>query len=96
MLINVLRGEMSIVGPRCHLVPPSGPLSDQVSLALRDTHLRPGLVNLEDQNGHAGSEPREIEADLFYISNWSCLLDAKILFLKFMSKASYAEKYSRH
>ena len=53
MLINVLRGEMSIVGLRCYIGPPSIPVSDQLSLALRNTAFRPGLVNFEDQHGHA-------------------------------------------
>jgi lipopolysaccharide/colanic/teichoic acid biosynthesis glycosyltransferase len=96
MLINVLRGEMSIVGPRCYIGPPSIPVSDRLSLALRNRVFRPGLVNFEDQHGRADSELRQIEVDLFYISNWSLLLDAKILFLKFFSKAPYVQNYLHH
>ena len=96
MLINVLRGDMSIVGPRCHIARPSIPLSDQLMLALRDSPLRPGLVNFEDAYRRANSEVRQIEADLFYVSNWSLLLDAKILFRNFFSKVSYFRDHLHH
>ena len=88
MLINVLRGDMSIVGPRCHVVLPSTPLSKQLALALDDCPLGPGLIVFEDQ---APTELRETEADLFYISNWSLLLDVEILFGSIFSKASYVQ-----
>jgi lipopolysaccharide/colanic/teichoic acid biosynthesis glycosyltransferase len=95
MLINVLRGEMSTVGPHYHIGPPSV-LSDRLSLALRNSAFRPGLVNFEGEQGRADSELRLIEADLFYVLNWSLLLDAKILFQKFFSKASYVQNYLHH
>lgn len=96
MLINVLRGEMSIVGPRCHIALPSIPLSDRLSLALRESPFKPGLVNFENAHEHTDSELRQIEADLFYISNWSLLLDAKILLLSLFSKASYVQNHLDH
>jgi lipopolysaccharide/colanic/teichoic acid biosynthesis glycosyltransferase len=96
MLINVLRGDMSIAGPRCHIARPSIPLSDQLMLALRDSPLRPGLVNFEDAYHRANSEVRQIEADLFYVSKWSLLLDAKILFRIFFSKVSYFRDHLHH
>jgi Bacterial sugar transferase len=71
MLINVLRGDMSIVGPRCHVNRPSTPLYDQLSLALRNSPLRPGIFNFKDAYGRVDTEVRNMEADLFYISNWS-------------------------
>jgi lipopolysaccharide/colanic/teichoic acid biosynthesis glycosyltransferase len=96
MLINVLRGQMSIVGPRSHSALPSISRSDRLSLVLRDSPLRPGLVNFEGQHERTDSELRQIEADLFYISNWSLLLDAKVLILKVFSKASYIQNYLHH
>ena len=88
MLINVLRGDMSIVGPRCHVVLPSAPLSKQLALALDQCPLRPGLITFENQ---ALTELRQTEADLYYISNWSLLLDAEILFGSIFSTASYVQ-----
>jgi len=93
VLINVLRGEMSIIGPHCHIVLPSMPLSDQLSLALLKTPLKPGLFNFEGPDERAEQILKQIEADLFYVSNWSLLLDAKILFSKLFSKTTYVHNY---
>ena len=46
MLINVLRAEMSIVGPHCHVGLPSIPVSDQLSRELLNSPFRPGLIRL--------------------------------------------------
>ena len=76
MLANVLRGEMSIVGPHYHSTFPAVPLSEEQLLALSRSPFRPGLVSFEFPQ-RVG---REVDADLFYVANWSLLLDAKILF----------------
>jgi hypothetical protein len=44
-------------------------------------------------NERAESELRQIAADLFYISNWSLLLDAKILLRNLFAKTSYVQKH---
>jgi lipopolysaccharide/colanic/teichoic acid biosynthesis glycosyltransferase len=93
MLINVLRGDMSIVGPRSYAGRSPIPLSAQLSLALRSSPLRPGLFNFEDVYGRVDSRARQIEADLFYISNWSLLFDAKILFRNLFSRALYIRNH---
>ena len=87
MVINVLRGEMSIVGLRCHLNPPVISNSTvQLSLALRNSPLRPGLVNFDYQHQPSDLELRKIEADLFYISNLvHAGLDVKILYFRSVS-----------
>jgi polysaccharide biosynthesis protein PslA len=89
ILINVLRGEMSIVGPHCHITLPSILLSDQLMLALLNSPLKPGLLSFEGPHERADWELGQIEADLFYVSNWSLLLDAKILFGYLFSKSAY-------
>jgi polysaccharide biosynthesis protein PslA len=86
MLINVLRGEMSIVGPHAYVLPPPQ-LNDQIAPASLKGPLRPGLVSFE--GSHAGGELSREDADLSYISNWSLLLDAKILFQQVISKHMY-------
>lgn len=93
MLINVLRGDMSIVGPRCRVPASSLPLAGHLLLALRKTPFRPGLVSFGEEL-QVNSERREIEADLFYVSHWSLLLDAKTLILKCLSRATYMQNYS--
>ena len=86
VLINVLGGEMSIVGPNSYLVRPPQ-LNDQIAPASLEGPLRPGLVSFE--GSHAGGELSREEADLFYISHWSLLLDAKVLFQHLFSKHVY-------
>jgi lipopolysaccharide/colanic/teichoic acid biosynthesis glycosyltransferase len=92
MLTNVLRGEMSIVGPRSQVAHPFVSDSDQRSLGLHAGLFKPGLINpAEVMRGST-------DTDLFYISNWSLALDAKIIFLKLLAKESYFydQPHSRH
>jgi len=80
-LWNVLKGEMSLVGPR-----PERPefverfLNEHPAYALR-FRLRPGITGLAQIHGHyASSVPSKLRYDLVYLSNFSPVLDAKILF----------------
>ena len=66
-LFNILRGDMSLVGPR--------------------PEVRPGLTGWAQVNGYRGdtSIRKRIEYDLYYIENWSMLLDIKIIFRTFFT-----------
>jgi lipopolysaccharide/colanic/teichoic acid biosynthesis glycosyltransferase len=76
-LINVLRGDMSLVGPR--------PLPIQESAAIRGEHRRrfsmlPGLTCLWQINGRSAVEyERWMKYDLQYVDDWSLWVDAKVL-----------------
>jgi exopolysaccharide biosynthesis polyprenyl glycosylphosphotransferase len=80
-LINVLKGDMSIVGPR----PERPPFVTEFSAQLpwyRDRHrIRPGITGLAQASGLRGNTPVDsrLEADNWYIENWSLGLDMKIL-----------------
>jgi len=84
-LINVLRGEMSLVGPRPHalLQEQTFRLQNQ-SYALRRM-AKPGITGLAQVSGARGAADspqklaRRLEFDLHYIRNWSLWLDLKIL-----------------
>ena len=92
MLINVLRGEMSIVGLHYYRLPPPR-LNVQLELAPVTRYFRPGVVSLRDPQSVADGELSRRSADLFYISNWSLLLDAKVLFQHLFSKQTYFQNH---
>lgn len=86
-LFNVLEGSMSLVGPRPHAVSHNEYYSDKVRAYLARHRIKPGMTGLAQINGLRGETEtldlmsRRVELDLEYISNWSPLLDIKILFL---------------
>jgi lipopolysaccharide/colanic/teichoic acid biosynthesis glycosyltransferase len=92
ILINVLLGEMSVVGPRLYVYIPGAILQEPISQIVR---MKPGLTGWAQV--HESSDNRNtpealrhlIELDLFYIDNWSLLLDAKILLMALFSKKTY-------
>jgi Undecaprenyl-phosphate glucose phosphotransferase len=93
-LINVLRGEMSLVGPRPHALKASagGHLYAELvaDYALRH-RIKPGITGWAQINGWRGETDttekivRRVEHDLYYINNWSILFDLHILILTVLS-----------
>jgi lipopolysaccharide/colanic/teichoic acid biosynthesis glycosyltransferase len=80
-LVNIIRGEMSLVGPRPDLVEQVANYSpaDRRRLAVR-----PGLTGWSQTHGREEiGWPERIEQDVWYIEHWSLLLDLKIVFLTF-------------
>ena len=82
-LVNVLKGEMSLVGPRPELPHFVEQFKESVPLYMVKHQVRPGITGWAQVNGLRGdtSIPERIRHDIWYIENWSLLLDAKILFL---------------
>lgn len=80
-ILNVLRGDMSFIGPRPHLPNEVSQYSEKQRQVLT---IKPGITGMAQVYGRdANTFDREIELDLFYIENWSLLLDTKILLLTF-------------
>ena len=87
-LFNVLRGDMSLVGPRPHAINTNlhGRLLEDVvkNYALRH-RVKPGITGWAQVNGWRGNVDTaeklqgRIEHDIFYIENWSFFLDARII-----------------
>ncbi len=86
-LFNALEGSMSLVGPRPHAVSHNIYYSDKVKAYLARHRIKPGITGWAQINGCRGETSdikdmqRRVELDLEYISNWSPLLDIKILFM---------------
>ena len=85
-LINVVKGDMSLVGPRPHAIAHDDQFSRNSSVYSNRNQMRPGMTGLAQVTGHRGqtATPGRIEAriqtDMIYIRNWSIALDFKILF----------------
>jgi len=91
-LINVLRGEMSLVGPRPTL-PYQVERYDERQR--RRLLMRPGITGWAQVNGRNSlTWPEKIELDLWYIENWSLWLDLKILWKTFFTMFKKEDLYS--
>ena len=90
-LINVLKGDMSLVGPRPHAISHDTELSEKFELFARRQRIKPGITGWAQVNGYRGdiSTLEKLEArtlhDLYYIENWSVLFDCWIILLTVFS-----------
>lgn len=82
-LYNVLKGDMSLVGPRPELPYFVENFQKSVPLYMVKHQVKPGITGLAQVKGYRGdtSIPKRIEWDVYYIENWSLFLDIKILFM---------------
>lgn len=80
---NVLRGDMSLVGPRPELPFFVNQFKESVPLYMVKHQVRPGITGWAQVNGFRGdtSIQGRIEHDIYYIENWTLLFDIKILFM---------------
>lgn len=83
---NVLMGDMSVIGPRPHMLLHTEEYSAQIKNYLARHFVRPGITGWAQVNGYRGETKeleqmeKRIEHDIWYIENWSFYLDIKILF----------------
>ncbi|OXG08344.1 undecaprenyl-phosphate galactose phosphotransferase/putative colanic acid biosynthesis UDP-glucose lipid carrier transferase [Flavobacterium araucananum] len=82
---NVFWGDMSVVGPRPHMVNLAKEYSDLINNYLVRQYAKPGITGWAQVNGYRG-ETKElidmenrVDYDIWYIENWSLLLDMKII-----------------
>ena len=84
---NVLKGEMSVVGPRPHLQSLSIEYQKDVDDYLKRHVVKPGITGLAQVSGYRGEIKKKsdiknrVRLDIFYIENWSFLLDLKIIIM---------------
>jgi Undecaprenyl-phosphate glucose phosphotransferase len=82
-LINVFLGDMSLVGPRPERPPFVAQFRERIPEYMRRHRVKSGITGWAQVNGWRGntSIEKRIEYDLYYIENWSLMLDLKILIL---------------
>jgi len=84
-LFNVLKGEMSIVGPRPHAAAHDHYYEELISCYAFRHHMKPGITGWAQVNGYRGETPtlqcmkQRVDYDIWYVDNWSVLLDIKII-----------------
>ncbi|MFD2873857.1 undecaprenyl-phosphate glucose phosphotransferase [Mucilaginibacter ximonensis] len=84
---NVLMGNMSVVGPRPHMISHTKQYSQLIDKFMVRHFLKPGITGYAQVQGLRGETKtteamlRRVEADVWYLENWSFLLDLKIIFL---------------
>lgn len=83
--INVLLGEMSVVGPRPHLWSQNRVYGNRIKKYMVRHYVKPGITGLAQVRGYRGEIETDedminrIKYDVYYIENWSIILDFKII-----------------
>ena len=83
--INVLLGDMSVVGPRPHMIKENDKYYKTVDKYMLRHVIKPGITGLAQVSGYRGEVEKEsdivnrIKFDIYYLENWSILLDVKII-----------------
>lgn len=84
--INVLKGEMSVVGPRPHMVSHTHMYAERIDKFMVRHFIKPGITGLAQVSGYRGEVEDEnhiinrVKYDIFYLENWSLFMDIKIVF----------------
>ena len=82
---NVLAGEMSVVGPRPHMLKHTNEYAQLIDGYMIRHLVKPGITGLAQAKGYRGETPtvqymrNRVKMDRFYVDNWSMLLDIKII-----------------
>jgi Undecaprenyl-phosphate glucose phosphotransferase len=91
-LINVIKGDMSLVGPRPHALSHNREYEQKIALYARRHNVLPGITGWAQVNGFRGETDtddkmaRRVDHDLYYIDNWSIWLDLRILLKTVLSR----------
>jgi putative colanic acid biosynthesis UDP-glucose lipid carrier transferase len=95
---NVLFGDMSVVGPRPHMVSHTNLYAKRIDKFMVRHFVKPGITGLAQISGFRGEVESDndiigrVKYDIFYIENWSLLLDFRIIFKTFMNAIKGDEK----
>ena len=98
-LLNVIKGDMSLVGPRPHALTHNREYERQIAFYARRHNIKPGITGWAQVNGFRGitdtnhKMKARVEHDLYYIDNWSILFDLYILALTILSPKARQNAY---
>ncbi|MEZ5775983.1 MAG: undecaprenyl-phosphate glucose phosphotransferase [Hyphomicrobiaceae bacterium] len=98
-LINVLKGDMSIVGPRPHATAQNEDYEQRIALYARRHNMKPGITGWAQVHGLRGEidsdeKMRErVRYDLYYLDNWSLVLDLRIILMTVLSPKVFSNAY---
>jgi putative colanic acid biosynthesis UDP-glucose lipid carrier transferase len=96
--LNVLKGDMSVVGPRPHMVKHNEEFAQKVDKFMVRHFVKPGITGLAQVSGFRGEIEtnkdiiNRVKYDIFYVENWSLLLDIKITILTAVNAIKGEEK----
>lgn len=96
--VNVLLGDMSTVGPRPHMVSHTNMYAERIDKFMVRHLVKPGITGLAQISGFRGEVETDIDIinrvkyDIFYVENWSLLLDIKIIFQTVLNAVQGEEK----
>lgn len=96
--INVLLGDMSVVGPRPHMLKHTQDYSMLIGNFMVRHFLTPGITGWAQVSGYRGETKeteamnKRVEADIWYLENWTFFLDLKIIFLTVWNSLSGKDK----
>ena len=94
-LLNVLRGDMSLVGPRPHALVHNQHFERSIAVYARRHNVKPGITGWAQINGLRGEiasdemMTQRVDHDLYYIDNWTFGLDLRILGMTILSPRAY-------
>jgi putative colanic acid biosynthesis UDP-glucose lipid carrier transferase len=95
--LNVLKGEMSVVGPRPHMLSHTEYYSQAIDDFMYRHQVMPGITGLAQVSGYRGETKevaamaQRVDADIKYLSNWSFLLDLRIVLLTILQAFKHNE-----
>ena len=95
---NVLLGEMSVVGPRPHMLSHTDMYAKKIDKFMVRHFVKPGITGLAQVSGYRGEVESDkdiigrVQHDIFYIENWSFFLDLKIIFQTLFNTIKGEEK----
>jgi putative colanic acid biosynthesis UDP-glucose lipid carrier transferase len=83
--INVLKGDMSVVGPRPHMVSHTHMYAEKIDKFMVRHFIKPGITGLAQVSGFRGEVEDDnfitnrVKYDIFYLENWSIIMDLRIV-----------------